>query len=82
VLLSRLFPGWRPQPCIWIKLTIYPSKKMRHRGLRWLLRHGHLDSAAVLVLDAPDHAGGWSVDVSVTLPDWDQTVSESDDGWN
>ncbi len=48
------------------------QKKMRHRGLRWLLRHGHLDSAAVHVLDAPDHAGGWSVDASVTLPAWDR----------
>jgi len=48
------------------------QKKMRHRGLRWLHRHGHLDSAAVHTLDAPDHAGGWSVDASVTLPAWDR----------
>lgn len=40
----------------------------RRRGLRWLQRHGHLDSAAVHTLDTPDHAGGWSVDASVTLP--------------
>jgi len=46
--------------------------KMRHRGLRWLQRHGHLDSAAVHTLDAPDHAGGWSVDASVTIPAWDR----------
>jgi hypothetical protein len=32
--------------------------KMRHRGLRWLHRHGHLDSVAIHTLDAPDHAGG------------------------
>jgi len=46
------------------------QQKMRHRSLRWLLRHGHLDSAAVHTLDAPDHAGGWSVDALVTLPAW------------
>ena len=45
---------------------------MRHRGLRWLQRHGHLDDAAVHALDAPDHAGGWSVDASVTIPGWDR----------
>ena len=48
------------------------QKKIRHRGLRWLHRHGHLDSAAVHALDTPDHAGGWSVDASVTLPAWDR----------
>lgn len=48
------------------------QRKMRHRGLRWLQRHGHLDSAAVHILDAPDHAGGWSVDASVTIPAWDR----------
>ena len=48
------------------------QKKMRHRGLRWLHRHGHLDSAAVHTLNTPDHAGGWSVDASVTLPAWDR----------
>lgn len=41
--------------------------KIRHRGLRWLQRHGHLDSAAVHALDAPDHVGGWSVDASVNV---------------
>jgi hypothetical protein len=46
--------------------------KIRHRGLRWLHRHGHLDDAAVHALDSPDHAGGWSVDASVTIPDWDR----------
>jgi hypothetical protein len=48
------------------------QKKMRHRGLRWLHRHGHLDDLAVHTLDAPDHAGGWSVDASVTIPAWDR----------
>ncbi len=48
------------------------QKKMRRRGLRWLHRHGHLDSAAVHTLDTPDHAGGWSVDASVTIPAWDR----------
>jgi len=46
--------------------------KIRRRGLRWLQRHGHLDSAAVCALDAPDHAGGWSVDASVTIAGWDR----------
>ena len=45
---------------------------MRHRGLRWLLRHGHLDDEAVHIHDTPDHAGGWSVDASVTVPGWDR----------
>jgi hypothetical protein len=30
------------------------------------------DIAAVHALDSPDHAGGWSVDASVTIPDWDR----------
>jgi hypothetical protein len=50
--------------------------KIRKRGLRWLQRHGHLDSAAVHTLDAAGnssgHAGGWSVDASVTIPGWDR----------
>ena len=46
--------------------------KIRQRGLRWLQRHGHLDSAAVHTLDAADHAGGWSVDASVTIAAWDR----------
>ena len=50
--------------------------KIRKRGLRWLQRHGHLDSAAVHALDAAGissgHAGGWSVDASVTIADWDR----------
>ena len=49
---------------------------MRHRGLRWLHRHGHLDSAAVHTLDAPDHAGGWSVNAAVTIPEWDRSGLE------
>ena len=48
------------------------QKKMRQRGLRWMLRHGHLDRAAVHSMDSADHAGGWSVDASVTIPDWDR----------
>lgn len=48
------------------------QRKMRQRGLRWLHRHGHLDSAAVHTLDTLDHAGGWSVDGSVTIPPWDR----------
>ena len=48
------------------------QQKMRHRGLRWLHRHGHLDGAAIHVLDTPEHAGGWSVDASVHVPAWDR----------
>jgi hypothetical protein len=46
--------------------------KIRRRGLRWLHRHGHLDDLAVHALDSADHAGGWSVDASVTIADWDR----------
>jgi hypothetical protein len=46
--------------------------RMRARGLRYLQRHGHLDNAAVHSLDAPEHAGGWSVDASVCIPEWDR----------
>ena len=45
---------------------------MRKRGLRWLHRHGHLDDMAVHTMDSADHAGGWSVNASVTIPSWDR----------
>jgi hypothetical protein len=48
------------------------QQKMRHRGLRWLHRRGHLDSVAIHTMDSPEHAGGWSVDASVHLPAWDR----------
>ena len=48
------------------------QKKMRKRGLRWLHRHGHLDDMAVHTMDNADHAGGWSVNASVTVPFWDR----------
>jgi hypothetical protein len=44
------------------------QSQMRRRGLRWRQRHGHLDDEAVHALDSADHAGGWSVDASVTIP--------------
>jgi len=50
--------------------------KVRTRGLRWLHRHGHLDSEAVHTLDAPDHAGGWSLDASVTIPGIESTAQQ------
>ena len=34
--------------------------------------HGHLDDMAVHTMDSADHAGGWSVNASVTIPDWDR----------
>lgn len=46
--------------------------KMRHRGQRRLRQHGHLDDAALHVLDSAEHAGGWSVDASVKIPGWDR----------
>jgi len=46
--------------------------KMRARGLRWMHRHEHLDSAAVASLDSMDHAGGWSVDASVRIEEWNR----------
>jgi hypothetical protein len=46
--------------------------RIRHRGLRWLHCHGHLDDLAVHTLDSSDHAGGWSVDAPVTIADWDR----------
>ncbi|MEZ4387983.1 MAG: transposase [Candidatus Krumholzibacteriia bacterium] len=48
------------------------QRQIRRRGLRWLHRHGHLDDAAVHALDAADHAGGWSVEASVSIPEWDR----------
>jgi len=48
------------------------QQKMRKRGLRWLHRHGHLDDMAVHTMDSADHAGGWSVNASVTIPNWDR----------
>ncbi len=52
--------------------AVHLQATMRARGLRYLLRHGHLDAEAVQRLDAPDHPGGWSVDASVRIPEWDR----------
>ena len=52
--------------------VVHLQARMRARGLRYLLRHGHLDSQAVQSLDAPEHPGGWSVDASVRIPEWDR----------
>ena len=48
------------------------QSRMRTRGLRFLEHHGHLDRAAVDSLDATEHAGGWSVDASVRIAEWDR----------
>jgi hypothetical protein len=48
------------------------QSRMRARGLRFLERHGHLDRTAVDSLDAAEHAGGWSVDASVRIAEWDR----------
>jgi hypothetical protein len=46
--------------------------KMGRRFPRWLQRHGHPDDEAVHTLDSADHAGGWSVNASVTIPGRDR----------
>ncbi len=48
------------------------ANQMRHRGLRWLVKHEHLDAAAAHDMGAWHHAGGWSVDASVQVPAWDR----------
>ena len=48
------------------------ADQMRHRGLRWLVRHEHLDANAAQDMGEWRHAGGWSVDASVHLPGWDR----------
>jgi len=59
LMAGRCRPPASPQPLAHpaADLTdadfISVQTKMRHRGLRWLHRHGHLDSAAVHTLDAP-----------------------------
>jgi hypothetical protein len=47
-------------------------KRLSNRTSHALHRHGHLDDTAVHTLDAADHAGGWSVDALVSIPDWDR----------
>jgi hypothetical protein len=48
------------------------QSRMRARGLRFLERHGHLGRTAVDSMDAAEHAGGWSVDASVRIAEWDR----------
>jgi len=48
------------------------GEKTRHRVLKWLARHGYLDSEAAEMMRAWPHTGGFSVDGSVRLPDWDR----------
>ncbi len=50
--------------------------KVKTRGLRWLHRHGHIDDTALHQLDSSDHAGGWSVNAAVTIPEWDRGALE------
>ncbi|HPD70194.1 MAG TPA: transposase [Candidatus Krumholzibacteria bacterium] len=45
---------------------------LRRRGLRWLVRHEHLDPAAAADMGEWEHGGGWSVDASVRIADWDR----------
>ncbi len=46
--------------------------QLRHRGLRWLVKHGHLDAAAASEMRTWQHGGGWSVHAEVRLADWDR----------
>jgi hypothetical protein len=48
------------------------ANQMRRRGLRWLVKHAHLDQDAAHEMQERPHAGGWSVDASVHLPAWDR----------
>ena len=48
------------------------AHQMRHRGLRWLVRHGHLDAAADQDMGEWRHDGGWSVDASAAPPHHDR----------
>lgn len=48
------------------------SEKTRQRALGWLARHGHLDPEAAAMMRGWPHSGGFSVDASVRLPDWDR----------
>ncbi len=50
--------------------------QLRHRGLRWLVRHDHLDAAAAADMRGWQHGGGWSVDASVRVADWDRQALE------
>jgi hypothetical protein len=48
------------------------ANQMRRRGLRWLVKHAHLDQDVAREMHERTHAGGWSVDASVHLPGWDR----------
>lgn len=60
--------------CHGLVASIADDRRLRRRWrqglLRWLHRHGHLDDMAVHSMDSADHAGGWSVNASVTIPEW------------
>ena len=46
--------------------------KTRHRTLKWLARHKYLDPEAAEMMRSWRHSGGFSVDGSVRLPEWDR----------
>jgi hypothetical protein len=48
------------------------GQKTRHRSLRWLTRHGYLDSEVAEMMRGWPHSGGFSVDGSVRLAAWDR----------
>ncbi len=47
-------------------------EKIRHRSLGWLTRHSYLDNEASEMMRSWPHSGGFSVDGSVRLPEWDR----------
>ena len=48
------------------------EEKTRHRTLKWSARHGYFDPEVVEMMRAWPHSGGFSVDGSVRLNDWDR----------
>ncbi len=44
--------------------------------IKWLPRHGYIDREAAEMMRSWPHSGGFSVDGSVCLPDWDRAGLE------
>ncbi len=52
------------------------GEKTRQRVLKWLARHEYLDPEAAEMMRGWPHSGGFSVNGSVRLPDWDRSGLE------
>ena len=60
------------------------QQQVRRRGLRWLSRHGYLDSAAVYPTGPWITAAEFEFGQTAGTDDWpqmDQMASRDDDGW-